>query len=111
MACVAHDLLVGHTISIGRRDEASPQTVRTYRLGGGALHSGPRRSRQEVLTHSTLAEGARLDAARLVHLPEHRPELDRGRIQPPPQRPDRAGVLVAAEDDHDLGAFAVLVGL
>lgn len=62
-------------------------------------------------THSILAEAAPLYACRLVNLPEHGPNRDRGRIEPASERPDRAGILVAAEHDHDLGACAVLVGL
>ena len=111
MPRVAHNLLVRHTVSIGRGDEARPHAMRRRRLKQGSLDSRRRGASSKDLANGIRVKALPTDRAPLRDPAKHRPITDLCSTQPGAQRPNGAGVFLGATHDPNLGAFTLWIGL
>ena len=82
MPCVAHDLFVGDTIAVSRRDEPGAQAMGAERFSQRAFQSSLGGTFEKDLAHCVSGQPGAFDHATTVDLPEQRANGDFGQLQP-----------------------------
>ena len=82
MPCVTHDLFVGDTIAVSRRDEPGAQAMGAERFSQRAFQSSLGGTFEKDLAHGVSGQPGAFDHATTVDLPEQRANGDFGQLQP-----------------------------
>ena len=102
MAGVPHDLLIGHAVPVGRRDDPRPHAAWRDRFEQSALDSGRRGAFEEDLADGVRVQPLLSDRAPLGNAPKDRAASDLRGIQPSAHGADGAGFCRAAENEQTI---------